>query len=84
MGFFFIPAVQDYTFENIWLFYVAMVMSFVFLIALVCCADVRRKSPVNIILLSGFTITEGFMLGAACSTYEADSVLMGILYILCT
>ena len=79
MGIFFIPAVKLYTVSNIWLFWVAFFMSIGFLIALVCCGDVRRKSPHNMILLSGFTIAEGFMLGVSCSTYKADAVLLGII-----
>lgn len=78
MGVFFIPAVQDYTFANIWLFWVAFFMSFGFLIGLVCCGEVRRKTPHNMILLSGFTIAEGFMLGVSCSTYKADAVLIAV------
>ena len=79
MGFFFIPAVKVYASDpaHIWLFWVAFVVSFGFLIGLICCGDIRRKSPHNMILLSGFTIAEGFMLGVACSTYEAEAVLMG-------
>ena len=79
MGFFFIPTVKQYALDpdHIWLFWVAFVMSFGFLIGLLCCGDIRRKSPHNMILLMGFTIAEGVMLGLACSTYDADSVLMG-------
>lgn len=78
MAIFFIPAVKAYTFDNIWLFWVAFFMSIGFLIGLVCCGEVRRKSPHNMILLSGFTIAEGLMLGVSCSTYKADAVLMAV------
>ena len=78
MGIFFVPAVQTYTSANIWLFWVAFFLSIGFLIGLVCCGDVRRKSPHNMILLSGFTVAEGFMLGVSCSTYSASSVLLGM------
>ncbi|CAB4009850.1 lifeguard 1-like [Paramuricea clavata] len=36
----------------------------------------RRKFPHNIILLGLFTLCEGFLLGAAASTYDADAVLI--------
>jgi len=78
MGIFFVPAVQTYTSANIWLFWVAFFLSIGFLIGLVCCGDVRRKSPHNMILLSGFTVAEGFMLGVSCSTYSASSVLLAV------
>ena len=77
MGIFFVDTVKEYTRQNIWLFWVAFFLSFGFLIALTCCGDLRRKTPHNMILLVGFTLTEGLMLGVATSTYSADAVLMG-------
>ena len=77
MGIFFIEAVKDYTAHNIWLFWVAFFLSIGFLIGLTCCGDVRRKTPHNMILLVGFTLAEGLMLGVATSTYSASAVLMG-------
>lgn len=77
MGIFFIESVKQYTSQNIWVFWTAFFISIGFLIGLTCCGDVRRKSPHNMILLSGFTVAEGLMLGVACSTYTAESVLMG-------
>jgi len=76
MGIFFVDSVKDYTRENIWLFWAAFFLSFGFLIALTCCGDLRRKTPHNMILLVGFTLAEGFMLGVAASTYSAHAVLM--------
>ena len=80
MGIFFIESVKQYTSQNIWVFWTAFFISIGFLIGLTCCGDVRRKSPHNMILLSGFTVAEGLMLGVACSTYTAESVLMGKSY----
>jgi len=78
MGIFFIESVKLYTSQNIWVFWTAFFISIGFLIGLTCCGDVRRKSPHNMILLSGFTVAEGLMLGVACSTYTAESVLMAV------
>jgi len=78
MGIFFIEAVKDYTAHNIWLFWVAFFLSIGFLIGLTCCGDVRRKTPHNMILLVGFTLAEGLMLGVATSTYSANAVLMAV------
>ena len=77
MGIFFIEAVKDYTSQNIWLFWVPFFLSIGFLIGLTCCGEVRRKTPHNMILLIGFTLAEGLMLGVATSTYSASAVLMG-------
>ena len=78
MAIFFIPAVTKYTHDQIWVFWVAFFLSIGFLIGLTCCGDVRRKTPHNFILLSGFTIAEGLMLGVSTSTYSANEVLLGI------
>ena len=77
MGVFFVPVVKTYARENIWPFWVAFFLSFGLLIGLVCCGEIRRKAPHNMILLGAFTVTEGVLLGFATSTYEAESVLMG-------
>ncbi|XP_028395865.1 protein lifeguard 1-like [Dendronephthya gigantea] len=68
--------VQNYAEKHVGLFIAAVVMSFVLIIALACCESLRRKFPHNIILLSLFTLCEGFLLGVAASTYEADAVLI--------
>ena len=79
MGVFFVPAVKTFARqqENIWLFWVAFFLSIGLLIGLVCCGEIRRKAPHNMILLGAFTVTEGVLLGLATSTYDADAVLMG-------
>ena len=45
---------REYSYKNIWMFYVAMVMTFVCLIALGCCPGVRRTFPMNFIFLGIF------------------------------
>ncbi|XP_046846013.1 protein lifeguard 1-like [Xenia sp. Carnegie-2017] len=68
--------VQEFSEEHVGLFIAAAVMSFVLIIALACCENLRRKYPHNVILLSLFTLCEGFLLGSAASRYDADAVLM--------
>lgn len=68
--------VQEFAEDHVGLFIAAAVMSFVLIIALACCENLRRKYPHNIILLSLFTLCEAFLLGTAASTYDADAVLM--------
>lgn len=76
--FLYVDAIRDYSRENVWLWAVAFVMTFVCLIALACCPDVRRKSPLNFIMLGIFTVCEGFLLGSVASCYEKSEVLMAV------
>ena len=43
-----------YTMHNVWMFYVALAMSIVCIIALGCCPGVRRTFPMNLIFLGLF------------------------------
>ncbi|KAI0221512.1 Protein lifeguard 1 [Lamellibrachia satsuma] len=76
--FLYVGPVQDYSEKNQWLFIVAIVASFVLLLILACCPDVRRNHPTNIILLGLFTICESFLLGSISSHYEKWEVLMAV------
>ncbi|KAF7273532.1 protein lifeguard 1-like isoform X2 [Rhynchophorus ferrugineus] len=60
------------------LFIVALVVMIVAMITLACCGEVRRKAPINYIMLFIFTIAEGFLLGVSASTYKRDEVLMAV------
>lgn len=74
--FMFIPGVKEFSYAHSWLMIVAMVMTFVLLIVLACCPNVRRSYPTNFILLGLFTLLEAFMLGVVSSHYDTDAVLM--------
>lgn len=74
--FMYIPGVKEFSIANSWLMIVAMVLTFVLLIVLACCPNVRRSYPTNFILLGLFTLLEAFMLGVISSHYETDAVLM--------
>lgn len=69
---------KRYVQNHIYLLIVAIVVLIVSLIALHCCGDLRRKFPANIVLLSMFTLAEGFMMAVVASTYTAESVLMAV------
>ncbi|KAG9345036.1 hypothetical protein JZ751_009577 [Albula glossodonta] len=51
---------------------------FALIIVLACCDGVRRKVPVNFILLGLFTIVEGCMLGSVSVFYDAEAVLWAV------
>lgn len=74
--FMYVPGVKEFSHANAWLMIVAMVLTFVLLIALACCPNVRRSYPTNMILLGLFTLLEAFMLGVISSHYDTDAVLM--------
>lgn len=70
------PDVRMYSRQHPEMQIVAMIMTFVLLIALACCSDFRRRYPLNIILLGLFTLCEGFMLGSVASYYQSEDVLI--------
>lgn len=74
-----------YAMKHPGLFYAALAVTFVTMIAMACFENARRKFPTNVILLSVFTLCEGYLLGAAASVYDADAVLMaaGITAVVC-
>lgn len=78
VAFFFIPEVAQFAFANIWLFWFAMGLNFILLIALACVPNLRRKPPGNYICLAIFTLSEGFLLGCVVATYTAEEVLMAL------
>ncbi|XP_074653362.1 protein lifeguard 1-like isoform X2 [Tubulanus polymorphus] len=74
--FIFIEPVKQWAFENNWVWLVAFGVTIICLIVLACCADVRRKFPMNIIFLGIFTLCEGILLGTVSCRYKTDAVLM--------
>lgn len=65
-------SVQNFALTNIWLFFVSIAGSIGFLIA----AYVQsRRYPINLILLTGFTVFEGYIIGVATSLYDTQIVL---------
>ncbi|KAI1885694.1 hypothetical protein AGOR_G00206450 [Albula goreensis] len=63
---------------NTWFTYTMMAVVFALIIVLACCDSVRRKVPVNFILLGLFTIVEGCMLGSVSVFYDAEAVLWAV------
>lgn len=69
---------------NVWvrqhreLFWISFAVVIVTMIALACCESVRRKSPMNFIFLSLFTLAESFLLGCMSAVYNPEIVLMAV------
>lgn len=60
---------------------VATVLNIVFLCFLICpcgCQENMRRFPTNYLLLGGFTLTEGFLVGVVCAFYTASSVFFAV------
>lgn len=60
------------------LFWVALVVLFVSMIAMACCESVRRTSPTNFIFLGLFTVAQSFMLGTMTSAVPAETVMLAV------
>lgn len=76
--FLFVEPIKMFSYNNPWLWGTAFALTFVCLIALACCPDVRRSFPTNLIFLGVFTVCESFLLGAVASCYESNEVLMAV------
>ena len=69
---------RDYVRRSNTIYWIAMVITLVCIIAMACCEGVRRKFPTNIIFLGIFTAAEGFMLGSLAARFQADAVLIAV------
>jgi len=78
IGFFFIPSVKGFSAAHPGILYAAMAFSIILMLALVCVESIRRKTPHNMIFLGLFTVCEGWLIGAICSTYDAVEVLIAV------
>ncbi|CAL8134988.1 unnamed protein product [Orchesella dallaii] len=76
--FLFHDGLRAYSRRNRGLFYAAMALTLVTMLAMACCESVRRKAPQNFICLAVFTLAEGFVLGTAASTYSQSTVLLAV------
>lgn len=57
---------------------IALVLTFVLMIALACCENLRRSSPINFIMLGLFTLCQSFVLGCTASRYDSEAVIMAV------
>ncbi|KAI8120411.1 Protein lifeguard 1 [Lucilia cuprina] len=69
---------QDYVTEQPHLLLIAFIVTFVTMITLACCPQVRRKMPANYICLAIFTLAKGFLLGVVSSIYDPMTVLTAV------
>ena len=55
--------------DNWWLIIIALIFAIIFELLIICIAPLRRKVPLNYILLLAFTLCEAYMLSWICMTY---------------
>ncbi|XP_058178074.1 protein lifeguard 1-like [Anopheles ziemanni] len=60
------------------LFWVAFIGMFVSIICISCCGEMRRKAPMNLILLGIFTLAESFLVAVVTAQYEATEVMLAL------
>ncbi|KAL0246005.1 hypothetical protein GEMRC1_007221 [Eukaryota sp. GEM-RC1] len=61
--------------NNMGIFYLSIVFSFVSLITLLC---VRHSYPANFIVLAVFTVSEAFLIGVVCALSDTAAVLQAV------
>lgn len=59
--------------NNQWLYWIAYVIFLVTYITLVCCGNVRRNYPTNLIALCIFTLAMSYMVGTITSFYALEN-----------
>jgi len=76
--FVFSDGMKGFARANSWLVWVAFGATFVVMIMLACCGDLRRQTPHNYILLFLFTLAESFLLGVISSMYKTEAVFIAV------
>lgn len=69
---------RQYIAEHPMIFILALVAFLVSMCGLACCGDVRRKAPMNYILLAVFTLAESFLLAITASRYRSEEVIIAV------
>jgi FtsH-binding integral membrane protein len=72
----FVPEIKSFLQNNMTLFWIAMALSLVILLPLVCFKRLARGVPQNYILLLLWTLCESYMLATAVSFYDPHIVML--------
>jgi len=68
-------SMQVWVKNNLWLYYVSLVVVIAVSCGMVCLYKKCRQVPLNYILLTIYTIFHAYMVGALCSQYNPESLL---------
>jgi len=66
---------REYQQNNMAFFWISFVVSVVSLLTLGCVRGITTKSPINLILLCVFTLSESYLISMICGFYTPESVL---------
>uniref|UniRef100_T1J0C3 Uncharacterized protein n=1 Tax=Strigamia maritima TaxID=126957 RepID=T1J0C3_STRMM len=69
---------RNFVQRNVLLVYLAMGIFFVLYIVVICCRELRRNFPCNLILLMAVTAAQAYLTATITSYYNTDIVLMAI------
>ena len=69
------PGVQEFVFNNLWLFYASAVATPLVMCMMMCCYRFFNKYPRNYLVLSFFTLIHSYLIGAVCAQYEPKVVV---------
>jgi FtsH-binding integral membrane protein len=71
-------SIKDIVQNSRGMYYSAYVCTIAIILVLVCCGNSRRKYPLNYILLSAFTLCEGYMVATIASFYSSTAVVHAV------
>jgi hypothetical protein len=66
---------REYQQANMALFWVCILISLISLLTLACVRGITTKSPINILLITVFTLSESYLVSFICGLYTPESVL---------
>jgi len=74
----FIHKFKKFLHDNLYLFYIAVIIEFIILIVMVCFKNLTRKIPINYILLITWTFFESFIISTLTSFYNYKIVISAV------
>jgi hypothetical protein len=72
-------SVQQFVLFHPGILLLTIILSFAFLLSILCCRGASSSYPLNYLLLGGFTICEAILLGVISSAYETKAVFFAFL-----
>lgn len=74
-----IPSFAKFQQTHVGLSYFLAILSFIILLVLFCFRNVSKRVPINYVLLTIFTLLEGYSVSMICSVYDKQTVLLAAL-----
>lgn len=68
----------SYAYNNQWLLNISLISTLGLTLVMSFSQTARRQSPMNLILLSAYTVSQGFLVGIMSSFYQVDEVVYAI------